>query len=94
MNPESRRALGEFADVVWLDVPFGLAAARIEAQGRHTRPLASGDDWEHKLAALYARRAPLYASAAAWAVDGRGCPEEVAGRITALLEAGAGRRNE
>lgn len=58
-----RRRLREAATVLWLDLRFEVARARLESAGVHRRPLVGTLGWGGVEALLAARR-PLYAECA------------------------------
>lgn len=62
------RALLRAGHTLWLDASIGATTARV-GRGRQSRPLASGDDWEQRLAELFKTRRPLYETFSAGRVD-------------------------
>jgi shikimate kinase len=54
----NRRVMLANSTVIWLDVPFGVAAARIKKDKKNKRPLADAN-----MATRYTKRRPLYARA-------------------------------
>ena len=84
VDPRNRADMARAGVVVHLDVPVDELARRVEGEGG--RPLLDGSTIEvrRRLGELLAARSHAY-RAADLTVDGRGTPEQVAGRIRAAL---------
>ncbi len=62
-TPEAARLLRERGVVVWLDAPWEVLRARIEAEGEERRPMVGHLGWAG-MERLYRRRCRLYAACA------------------------------
>ena len=61
LRPENRALMADRAVVIWLDVPLDVLWSRVRHKSH--RPLLQTDDPQATLAAIYAERQPLYATA-------------------------------
>jgi shikimate kinase len=62
MQPRNRALIADRGVALWLDADLDTLWSRV--RGRDTRPLLAGPDGRARLAALYAERHPVYATAA------------------------------
>jgi len=87
---DNRVWLSRAAFVVWLDAGLATLEERIAAGGA-SRPALGGGDVVREVAALAARRAPLYAALAdaRFATDGGAQPEALAREIAAAWSSAA-----
>jgi len=89
MDPATRALIRARAISIWLRADLELMLARVSR--RNNRPLLKGGDRRAILEKLMAERYPVYAEAAITIDSVDGPPEEMVGRIVALLRDHEGR---
>ena len=89
MDPGTRALLKSRAITVWIRADIELLLSRVSR--RNNRPLLKGGDKRAILEKLMAERYPVYAEAAITIDSVDGPPEEMVGRIVALLRGHEGR---